>query len=264
MRYVYFTKMLRELDVKGLTAFCEEVGLDGVDLAVRPGYCVNPGNVSSSLPEAARAFKDSGLVIGLVTASTDLTDAEGKPARELFDACGKAGVPAVKVGYFPYRPPFERCLSEARARLGKFAKLAEKAGVKACYHTHSGNNLGNNAAGLRLLLQDLDPHHVGAFLDTGHTAINGGPVGMEVDILRTWLSLVAIKDMSWEKGTSGWNSRVVPVGGGIVRWPEVGKALEAVRFSGTVSLHGEYETADLPTRQRLAKGELALLKKYLG
>ena len=36
MKYVYFTKLLKELDVKGLIAFCKDVGLDGVDLAVRP------------------------------------------------------------------------------------------------------------------------------------------------------------------------------------------------------------------------------------
>src|SRR5262245_56508168 len=34
MRYVYFTKMLRELDRAGLVTFCKEVGLDGLDLTV--------------------------------------------------------------------------------------------------------------------------------------------------------------------------------------------------------------------------------------
>ena len=42
MRYVYFTKTLNKLTVAELVAFCKEVGLDGVDLAVRPGYPVTP------------------------------------------------------------------------------------------------------------------------------------------------------------------------------------------------------------------------------
>ena len=50
MRYVYFTKLLKDLDVRGLIAFCKEVGLDGVDLAVRPGYPVNPENAATALP----------------------------------------------------------------------------------------------------------------------------------------------------------------------------------------------------------------------
>src|SRR5262249_46336251 len=66
MKYVYFTKMLKTLDIKGLVAFCKEVGLDGVDLAVRPGYPVNPTNAAKALPDAAKAFKDAGQIVGFV------------------------------------------------------------------------------------------------------------------------------------------------------------------------------------------------------
>jgi sugar phosphate isomerase/epimerase len=263
MRFVYFTKTLNKLSLKDLAAFCKEVGLDGVDLTVRPGYPVTPDNTLIALPEAARLFKDEGLIIGLVTAPTGLIDPNAKHARTLFDACGKAGVPAVKIGYFSYRPPFDDRLKDARAKLAGFAKLAERTKVKACYHTHSGATLGNNGAGIRLLLDELDAHHVGVFFDTGHTAVNGGPVGMELDLVRDWLSLVAIKDMAWTKGKAGWTYRVVPVGDGIVRWAEVGKGLKERKFTGTVSLHGEYEAKDLDERKRLAKEELAALKKHL-
>jgi sugar phosphate isomerase/epimerase len=263
MRYVYFTKLLRDLDLRGLAGFCKDVGLDGLDLAVRPGYPVHPDNALTALPEAAAYFRDQGLTIGLVSAPTDLTDPEGKSARSLFEACAKAGVPAVKIGYFAYRPPFDACLKEARARLAGFARLAEGTRVRACYHTHSGDMLGNNAASLRMLLEGLDPHHVGAFVDTGHTAVNGGPIRMELDVVRPWLSLLAIKDMAWEKRGAAWQYRVVPAGQGIVRWDAVGRGVQQVRFNGTVSLHGEYGTKDLDERRRLAREELALLKKHL-
>jgi sugar phosphate isomerase/epimerase len=264
MQFVYFTKLLQGLDLPGVVAFLKEAGLDGADLAVRPGYPVTPDNAVTELPRAAKAFRDEGLVIGLVTAPTYLTDPDGAAARNLFDACAKAGVAAVKIGYFPYRGKIDADLPEARQRLAGFAKLAAKTGVRACYHTHSGLMLGNNAAGLRLLLQDLDAHHVGAFVDTGHTAVNGGPIRMELDLVRPWLSLLAIKDMLWEKGKDGWRSRVVPAGDGIVRWNEVGQAVRDVKFQGTVSLHGEYETKDLAERKMLARQELALLRRHLG
>jgi sugar phosphate isomerase/epimerase len=264
MRFVYFTKTLRELDVAGLAAFCKEVGLDGLDLTVRPGYPVNPENVTTALADAARQLRDAGLTIGLVTAATDLTDPEARAARALFEACGKAGVAAVKIGYFAYSGGYEDALKAARVRLAGFARLAAATGVKACYHTHSGAYLGNNAAGLRLLLDGLDPHAVGAFVDTGHTAVNGGPIRLELDIVRSWLSLLAIKDMLWQKGRDAWSYHVVPAGEGIVRWPDVGKAVREVKFNGTISLHGEYEAKDLAQRKELAKAELALLKKVLG
>ena len=170
-------------------------------------------------------------------------------------------MPAIKIGYFTYKDKFDGSVADARKRLAGFAKLAGSTGVKACYHTHSGNYLGNNAAGLRLLLQDLDAHQVGAFLDTGHTAINGGPFPMEADILRPWLSLVAIKDMLWSKPKETWQANVVPVGDGIVRFIVKQAIHRLPKFNGTISLHGEYEVKDLTERKQLAKGELEKLKK---
>jgi sugar phosphate isomerase/epimerase len=263
MRYVYFTKSLQSLDIPGVIAFLKETGLDGADLAVRPGYPVSPDNVAAELPKAAKAFADEGLVIGLVSTPTDLTDPDSAAAGRIFEACGKAGVPAVKIGYFAYQGQFDAELTAARQRLSGFAKLAAKTGVRACYHTHSGNMLGNNAAALRLLLEDLDPHHIGAFVDTGHTAVNGGPIRLELDTVRAWLSLLAIKDIQWDKSKDGWTFHVVPAGEGIVRWSDVGRAVKECKFNGTVSLHGEYEAKDLDERKQLARRELELLKKQL-
>lgn len=263
MRYVYFTKSLQALSVPELIAFCKEVGLDGPDLAVRPGYPINPENAQAELPRAARAFRAEGLAIGLVTAPTNLTDPESKTAQLLFEACGKAGVPEIKIGYFPYRDHIEDTMTQARRRLAGFARLSMKTGVRTCYHTHSGSNLGNNAAGLRLLLQDADPHHVAAFVDTGHLAVNGGPFRMELDLVRSWLGLVAIKDMAWERTKQGWRHRVVPAGEGIVHWGEVGQALKERHYTGTVSLHGEYEAKDLAERKDLARRELEFLRTRL-
>src|SRR5262245_50785269 len=121
MQYVYFTKSLQSLDVPGLIAFLKEAGLDGADLAVRPGYPVTPENVAAELPKAAKAFQDAGLVIGLVTAATNLNDPDSAAAKALFEACGKAGVPAIKIGYFTYKDKIDASIAEARARLGGFA-----------------------------------------------------------------------------------------------------------------------------------------------
>jgi sugar phosphate isomerase/epimerase len=263
VRYVYFSKLLQGLDLKGQTAFCKEVGLDGIDLTVRPGYPVTPDNAPAALPQAAKLFADEGLIVGLVSAPTDMTDPAGKAARAIFEAAALARVPAVKLGYFTYRAPFDACLVEARARLAGFCRLAEATKVRACYHTHSGSFLGNNTASLRLLLEGLDPHHVGAYVDTGHTAVNGGPPRMELDVVKPWLSLLAIKDMAWVKGKGSWSHHVVPAGQGIVAWKEVAEGLRQAGFKGTVSLHGEYEAKDLDERRRLAREELAFLKNHL-
>ena len=117
MRYVYFTKSLQSLDVPGLIAFLKGAGLDGADLAVRPGYPVHPDNAATALPAAAKALAAEGLAVGLVSAATDLTDPDGKAAGVLFDACARAGVPAVKIGYFPYRRPADGAIKSARTKI---------------------------------------------------------------------------------------------------------------------------------------------------
>ena len=122
MRYLYFTKTLQKLDVPDLVKFCKEAGLDGADMAVRPGFPVNPDNALTELPTAVKAFADAGLVIGLVSASTNLIDPAGKEAKAVFEAAAKAEVPAIKIGYFPLRSPFDANLKAARTQMEGFAK----------------------------------------------------------------------------------------------------------------------------------------------
>lgn len=262
MRFIYFTKTLKELKPLELVEFCKETGVDGLDLAVRPGYPIDPANAVAELPKFAAIMKQNNLSIPLVSAPTSLVDAESKEARSLFEACANSGVPMVKIGYFTYKGNFGEDLQAARKKLEGFLNLAKETKVKAVYHTHSGANIGNNAASLKELLKDFDPHHIGAFADTGHLAVNGGPIKMELEILRQWLSILAIKDILWEKPKSDWVFRVVPAGQGIVRWSDASKGITDVKFDGTIVLHGEYEAKDLSNRKTLAINELAFLKKH--
>lgn len=262
MRFIYFTKTLKELKPLELVEFCKETGVDGLDLAVRPGYPIDPANAVAELPKFAAIMKQNNLSIPLVSAPTSLVDAESKEARSLFEACANSGVPMVKIGYFTYKGNFGEDLQAARKKLEGFLNLAKETKVKAVYHTHSGANIGNNAASLKELLKDFDPHHIGAFADTGHLAVNGGPIKMELEILRQWLSILAIKDILWEKPKSDWVFRVVPAGQGIVRWSDASKGITDVKFDGTIVLHGEYEAKDLSNRKTLAINELTFLKKH--
>jgi sugar phosphate isomerase/epimerase len=263
-RYLVFTVTLGSLDIPGLIAFCKQTGLDGVDLTVRPGYPVTPDNVATELPGAVKAFQDAGLTIGQVSGPKDFTEPDSAAAGTIFEACSKAGISGVRLGYFTYEVHFERSLAAARARMAGFARLAANTGVRAVFHTHSGNCLGNNAASTRLLLQDLDTRHVGVSIDTGHLALNGGPFRMEADILRPWISHLAIKDVVWEKKENLWESRFVPAGEGIVRWNDVRQALEDVQFNGMATLYAVYAAKDLADRKRLVKQELDTLKELLG
>lgn len=261
MQYVYFTKFLKELPIPEQAQFLKMAGLDGADLTVRAGYPVNPGDVDKTLVPAMKVFKEHDLSVPLVSAPTNLTDAESTEGQRIFHACGEAGVAYIKIGYFRYTGKIDEDYSRAKKALEGFAKLAEKTGVRACYHTHSGSYVGSNCSGMRLLLEDFDPHHVGAYVDTGHQTVGGAPFRVALDLVARWLSLIAVKDMVWEKTDNGWRRNVVSAGQGIANWPEITKALAERNFDGVVSLHAEYHVTELDERQALAKTELEFLKK---
>jgi sugar phosphate isomerase/epimerase len=264
MRFIYFTKMLKGMSLPETARFLREAGVSGADWAVRPGFPVAPTDGYAKFEDAVKVFRDQGLSVPLVSAPTDMTDARSHAAVNLFENCGKVGVQFVKIGYFSYKDgPYIRALNEARRRLAAFVELARKTNVRALYHTHSGANLGSNGESMRALLEEFDPHFLGAFVDTGHQAIGGAPFSLAADAVADWFAAVAIKDVRWEKAGGGWKRMVLPAGEGVVDWKDVGKALKKRQFNGVVSLHGEYETANNEDRLAKAKAELAFLRERL-
>jgi len=265
MRFVYFTKLLKGMTTPQTAAFLKEAGVSGADLAVRPGFPVAPQDPVTKFEEAVRVFRDHGLSVPLVSAPTDFVDPRSSTARNLFENCGKVGVQYIKIGYFGYKGgPYEQELAYARRHLKEFEGLARQTGVRAVYHTHSGANLGSNGESMRALVADLDPHFIGAYIDTGHQAVGGAPFRLAVDAVSEWFATVAIKDMRWEQSNSKWKPTVVPAGEGIVDWADVGKTLRRKQFTGVVSLHGEYETSSVDERLAKAKAELAFLREQIG
>ena len=63
-RVTVFTKPWQELSLAELATLVKNLGFDGVELPVRPGYQVEPDNVSSGLKEATRVLGDHGVFIG--------------------------------------------------------------------------------------------------------------------------------------------------------------------------------------------------------
>jgi len=262
MKYLYFSKGLKDLSQDQLVEFLVEGKLDGIDLAVRPGYPIHPDNVRTELPSFVKKCQAAGKKVGLLTAPTSLNRPEDPQAIRLFEAAGASGVPFVKIGYFPYRGEFSREMKEARAHLEGFSRLALKTGTRALHHTHSGSNLGCNGISSAWLLKDLDPHGLGVLLDPGHLSLCGGPFPMEFDAVREFVAMLSLKDMmvSRAPGKSEPSSKVVPAGAGLVAWDKVGQTLRKARFEGMASIHAEYEVDSLAQRKRLLAQELDFFK----
>ena len=186
LTYIMFTKHLEDLDVPGIIAALQSVGVQGADLCVRACYPVNPSNIATALPEATKQFADAGLSIPLVTAPGDFNRPDIDYAEEYYAALGAAGVGHVKLGYWHWNGDvhYWDFLDQVRGWLDGFQQLSEKTGVKTVVHNHSGASMGLNSCAAMNVVKGFDPAHVGVFTDCGHLSICGEPIEMALDIVR--------------------------------------------------------------------------------
>lgn len=255
MQIVLNSKFFHSLSIPELAEKVRELGFDGIDVCVRPGHPVNPTNVETALPKAVAVWKAQGLVCPLATAPVTLVSSDAPEVEPLYAGCAAAGVPRVKIGFFPFTPgaDYWALVDAARQALAGFARVGEKHGVQTVYQIHSGPVLGSNCAGLMHLLRGLDPRWVGAYPDLGHLMLDGEDYPMGLAMLRDYLSMVAVKDAYHAPQPAGsappFAPRFVPLGRGAVPWRRALGALKALGFDGAFSVHTEYDFDESIIRQ---------------
>ncbi|MGQ9731946.1 MAG: sugar phosphate isomerase/epimerase family protein [Candidatus Zipacnadales bacterium] len=262
LKYIVFSKHLKDQSIGELIESLQAVEADGVDLAVRPGYPVNPLNVAEALQPAAELIRAAELDIPMVTAPTDLTNISANYVVPLFRACGEAGIELLKLGY--WRAPTDNywaAVDRMKEDIEGFAKLGERYGVKPCLHTHSGMNMGLNAAALMHVLRHFDPLRIGAYIDVGHLAICGEPPALGFAMAAEWLSVVGIKDMERTKTDKGLHTRTVPVGEGFVDWKATIDWLVKHEFAGPLTFHAEFETDSMAHLLEGVRAEIAFVRQ---
>jgi len=283
VQLIVFTKLLRDRSIPELIELAHSHGYDGYDLCVRPGHPVSPEDAALTLPAAVRLLTAAGLAVPLVTGPTSLTDPRQPEVENLLSALASAAVPRLKAGYFRFDPsrPYWEQVDSARRSLENWEILGRIYGVQICYHTHSGNYLGLNAAALMHLLRDRDPAHIGAYLDPGHFAVNGEPFALGLSMAAGYVSLFSFKDVRVERvqvngpstlrqaqdgagsGRRHGTGRVcwVAAGEGVVNWTDVFAEVKRTGFDGPVSIHCEFE---VPADQWMATfaREIAFFKRW--
>jgi len=270
MELILFSKFLNDHDAEGLVERGHQIGIDGYDLCVRPDHPVNPENVGEALPEVVHKLNSGGLSVPMVTGNFDLLYPDDSTAEPILSAMDEADVRLVKLGYFKFDPHGEdywEKVSEIRAALEGWQKLGEKYGVKICYHTHSGLNMGLNCAALMHLLRGFDPRYIGAYVDTGHMVADGEPFPFGLAMVCRYLAIVALKDyfVNLKGGNGDERVKREPrmAGEGMVDWPEVFGELERVGFDGPLSVHAEYEKPSREDYLASLKDEVAYFRAQL-
>lgn len=241
-RITVFTKPWAAKGLESLADFIREIGLDGVELPVRPGYQVTPETVGAGLPRAAKVFRDRGLQITSIAASADKT---------MIAAAGEAGVPIIRImANIDMNKGYRASVDGYRRLFDTLLPDLERHGVTIGVQNHCDYFVGS-AVGLMELLRGYDPRRVGAVLDPAHCALDGEPEDMAVDIAWSGLVLVNLKNAYWQRLTtagqeSEWRKYWSTGRTGLCSWSAVLASLSKRGWKGAYCLSAEYTGLEGP------------------
>ncbi len=237
------------LELPALAELVAGLGFDRVELPVRPGYPVHPGNAVQALPEAVRVLGARGVRIDSVAGAAD---------RPTVEACAAAGVPLIRVCLgIPVGVTYLEREAAVVRELDALAPVLRGAGVCLGIQNHCGRDFGS-AIAVRRLVERFEPREVGAVWDPAHCALAGEPPELAADILWSHLRLVNLKNACWRR-TSPPEAPVAEhrlhwCAGreGLCSWPAVASVLRRRGYGGTVCLTAEYSDPG-PAEHRVAR-----------
>ena len=222
-----FTKSFQDRSIPEVCRIFKEIGLDGLDLTVRPGGHIDPADVEQKLPLAHQAAKQEGVEILFLT--TTITD-DGENAERVLATAAEIGIDRVKMGYYRYGEfgSLAKRMVEIQRQMAKVIKLAAKYQILPCVHIHSGTTIPSHGTQLYQLIRDFSPEEIGAYVDPLHMTLEGGRDGWRqgLDLLAPWIGLVAVKNFAWESGERDkygqlqWRTRNVPIADGVSPLPQ--------------------------------------------
>ena len=236
-----FTKPWPEKSLAELADFVVALGLDGVELPVRPGFQVPPEKVSSDLPRAARIFKEHGAAIRSVAGPED---------EPTIRAMGEAGIPILRVmAKIDMKVGYMASIDAHRRRWDSLVPALEKHKVTIGVQNHCDYSVGS-AIGLVHLIGKYELRHVAAVLDPAHCGLDGEPDDMAIDIAWPHLALVNLKSAFWRMASGPeaedveWRKYWTTGRYGITSWPKVIRELSRRGYKGDYCLTAEYSNPD--------------------
>lgn len=235
------------------------LGFDGVELAVRPGYQVEPDNVGRGLPDAVRALSAAGLATPSIASGYD---------EATIAACGEAGVGIIRIcAPIDMTQGYVASIDAYRRTFDAVLPALERHNVAIGVQNHYGSHVGS-AVGLLHMLQGYDPKRVCAVLDMAHCAVDGEPVAMAVDIVKDRINGLVNFKSAFNRRINGpeedeavfkvhWTTHAH----GAYSWRALVQQMKAIGFFGAFCMPAEYTpAAGAEGRQRMGDDVLPLLR----
>ena len=254
VRFTVFTKPWK-MPIAELGKFIHNLGFDGIELPVRPGYPVTPENVTKGLPEAKKILADCGVRISTIAGGTD---------ERTIAACAASGVPIIRICVeIPKEKTYLAGVSDLQKEWDKSVPILDKHGVAIGVQNHCGRCIAN-AMQLLHAVGKYNPKHICAVWDAAHNGLEGEQVDLALDTIWSHLRLVNLKSAYWKR-TSGpeapvaqWQVYWTTGRHGRSNWPSVAEELKKRGYSGDICLTAEY--SDEHAVDRLIAEDIAYAK----
>ena len=253
--YSVFTKPWRTMPIQSLGEFVKCLGFDGIELPVRPGYQVEPQNVTQDLPIAAKQLDECGVKIFSVAGPTD---------EVTIAACSEAGVPIIRtMARIEQEESYVAAETRYQREYDALIPLLDRYGVTIGVQNHCDRFVAN-AVGLRSLIGRYDPKHIGAVWDAAHEALEGNVPDLALDAIWSHLCMVNLKNgfrhcmTGPEAEVAQWQVYWTSGRQGLASWPKVAEELKKRSYEGVLCLTAEYTDQD--SVDRLIKEDIAFAR----
>lgn len=236
-----FTKPWRDLSIDELMKMVSELGLQGVEFPVRPGFQVEPDRAESGLLELTTIGQKYGVRVLSVAAD---------PTEVLLASCAAAKIPVVRVMADLHSSGYLLSWKEFAARLDQWTRWAERFGVQIGVQPHHSNLIADSAE-LYTMLKDRDPRYVGAIWDAAHDAITGREPEVGLELVWSHLIMVNLKNAYYrrvsgpEADQSEWQRYFTTGPHGLASWPRIIAYLQERQYHGPICLTAEYTAKEL-------------------
>lgn len=238
-----FSKHLQFLDYRGMARAAAELGLDGLDLTVRPGGHVEPEHFERDLPRALDAIRDAGLGCEMMT--TAIVGTENRRDHDLLALAHEYGVKYYRLGFLRYDENLapDESVERFREQLLALAEWNREIGINGLFQNHSGEErFGAAVWDAWSLLKDLDPDALGMQFDVRHAVTDGGlmwPTSFR--LVKSHIRAPIFKDFRWGQVDGKWKLVNTPIGQGMVDFRRYFGMLKEAGIEGPFSLHCEYD-----------------------
>lgn len=249
-----FSKHLQFLDYDAMADAAAAAGFDGVDLTVRPGGHVLPQHAERDLPRAVNAVRSVGLEVPMMT--TAIARVGDLHAESVLHMAADLGIRYYRMNWVEYDDGVGiiEHLRRYRAQIERLAALNANLGLHGAYQNHAGASIGAPVWDLHILLDGLDPAHIGVQYDIRHATVEGAHSwSLGFKLLHPYIKTLVMKDFSWQERDGRSHIVNVPLGEGMVDLSAYLDLVDMYTVSGPISVHFEY---DMPgDRQELAPVE---------